>query len=158
MNASNNCCFRFFPYALGLACLGLLSLPAEAERQEEFGPYVIHYNAMNSTFFSSDVAKSYQIKRSKNLGVLVISVLPKASGPEPKAVTAMVKGKVRNDLFQSINLDFREIKEGKDDRAIYYVTSFKHDNNEKLNFAVDVQPEGQGSSHTVSFDQTFFTD
>lgn len=156
-------CHRRLP-TLSLAGLGtllllvLLVLPARAERLEEFGDYVIHYNAANSTFFSADVAKNYRIKRSKNQGVLVISVMRKVSTPEPKAATAMVKGKVRNELFQSYELDFREIKEGLGDKAIYYVSSFSHGNNEKLSFSVDIQPEGQGDSHALNFSQTFFAD
>ncbi|MBI2379696.1 MAG: DUF4426 domain-containing protein [Gammaproteobacteria bacterium] len=158
MTASLIRLFRFIPPFLGGVCLALATPPAQAERVEYFGDYAIHYNAINSTFFSSEVAKNYQVKRSKNLGVLVISVLPKDAGPEPRAFTAMVKGKVRNDLFQSNFLDFREVKEGREARAIYYVASFKHGNNDKLNFAVDIQPEGQNESHSLSFDQTFFAD
>ena len=135
-----------------LSCLLCLGAPAEADQNIDFGDYVIHYNALNSSSITPAVAKTYKITRGQNHGVVVISVLRK-NAAAPQGVTSMLQGQVRNDIAQISGLDFREIVEG---NAVYYVGGFRHDNNERLSFLVNIQPEGQPSSYKLKFDQTFF--
>jgi hypothetical protein len=140
---------RWLPLvALGAA----IAAPAFAEQRIDFGDYDIHYNAINSSTLTPDVAKVYRIGRAQNQGVLVISVVRKASAT-PQGVTSMLSGQIRNNIGQVSSLDFKEVVDG---QAVYYLAPFRHDNNERMTFRVDIQPEGQASSYRLNFDQVFF--
>lgn len=137
--------------ALGATFL-FVAMPASAEQLIDFGDYDIHYNALNSSALAPDIAKLYRVNRAQNQGVLVISVVRKNT-ETPQGVTSMLNGQIRNNIGQIRSLEFKEVVEGS---AVYYLASFRHDNNERMNFQVDIQPEGQASSYKLNFDQVFF--
>lgn len=139
---------------LAISLLALLSAgPATAEQIEKMGDYVVHYNAFDSTFLSADVARQYGITRSKYQGVINIAVQKAGDAGQDVPVTARLSGKVKNDIAQSNDLDFREIKDGP---AIYYIATFSHGDKEKLSFDLNVQPEGKGEPKPLKFDHQFF--
>ena len=112
-----------------------------------------HYNAFNSSTLSPELAKTYRISRGSNMGVIVLSIHRKNDENTPDAVTAMVKGEVRNELSQLNNLEFRELIEGD---AIYYVAAFRLYHNEMMGFKVRVQPEGNSDTLDLAFSQRFY--
>lgn len=136
------------------ALLTFVVLPVHAEQVLKMGDYVVHYNAFASSFLSADVARQYGITRSKYQGVLNIAV-QRASDGKDVAVTANVHGRVKNDIAQVVDLDFREIKDGD---AIYYIASFSHSDKEKLDFDIAIQPEGKGQAQSLTFSQDFYAD
>lgn len=147
--------FKAFFYALAASFLLLCTSHAQnRDYKKEFGPYVVHYNAFNSSSLTPEIAKNYRITRANNIGVVMISVHKKNDDQTPDAVTAMIKGEVRNELFQSSTLEFRELIEG---AAIYYVAPFRHDHNEMMGFSVNVKPEGHKDELAISFSQRFYT-
>ena len=48
----------------GLLAL-LMTLPLKAEQMKELGPWLVHYNAFNSSFLTPEVAKAYGLERSR---------------------------------------------------------------------------------------------
>ena len=60
---------------IGLLLLLAASLgPAMAEQSQQLGPWTVHYNAFNSTFLSPQIARQYDIRRSRLNAVLNVAV------------------------------------------------------------------------------------
>ncbi|RMH39874.1 MAG: DUF4426 domain-containing protein [Gammaproteobacteria bacterium] len=125
---------------------------AEHPNQKTIGDVVIHYNVFNASQLSPDVARQYGISRSGNYGVVNVSVRKGKPGDD-KPLRASVKGFARNLLSQVKSLDFREIEEK---GAIYYIATFRFDNEERLKFELQVQPEGMSSPVAIKFENQFY--
>jgi hypothetical protein len=127
----------------------LLAMPAFAERKHSAGEYDVHYIAFNSSFLQPEIASAAGLTRSKEQGVMNISVL---KGGKP--VAAKVSGSLQNLLSQRRTLEFKELKEGE---AVYYLAQFPLKERETLRFSIDVQPEG-GAPIAFDFSQELFPD
>jgi hypothetical protein len=134
----------------------LTSLPAIAQQAQEFGNYIIHYNALNSSLITPEVAKAYAIRRSDSRALINISVLKKIENQLATAVKAKVTASGRNLTGQTRNVDMREIDEG--DGAIYYLGELSVRNMETFDFTVVVLVEGQNKPFNVKFRQQFYTE
>jgi hypothetical protein len=134
----------------------LTSLPAIAQQAQEFGDYIIHYNALNSSLITPEVAKAYGIRRSDSRALINISVLKNAEGKTATAVKAKVTASGRNLTGQTRNVDMREIDDG--DGAIYYIGELSVRNMETFDFTVVVLVEGQNRPFNVKFRQQFYTE
>ncbi|MEE8059387.1 MAG: DUF4426 domain-containing protein [Pseudomonadales bacterium] len=126
---------------------------ASAQQMKSFGDYDIHYSAYNSTFLAPNIAKIYGITRGSNTAILTISVQPQ--GGVGDGVTAEITGKANNLIQQVKYFDFKEIKEG---RAIYYVSSFKFDDEDALTFDIEVKIGPTGEKHHMKWQQRFWED
>ena len=129
-----------------------------AEQKEVFDGYEVHYNAFSSTFLTQEVAKNYEIVRSKAIGVLNISVLKTdnetaANKKLPTAVSAHIEGMVTNNIQQQRHLQFRRVIEGD---AIYYIAEFQYSDGELLVFDVGVSPQGSLKPLKMRFSQNFY--
>ena len=62
-----------------LAALSLLVIPLslQAQQSQDFGQYVVHYNALNTNLIPPQVAQAYGIQRSSSRALLNITVLKK---------------------------------------------------------------------------------
>ncbi|RLA20494.1 MAG: DUF4426 domain-containing protein [Gammaproteobacteria bacterium] len=139
---------------IAVALLLVLSYPAQAENSIDFGDYVVHYNAFTADTLSPQIAKAYDITRSRSRGVVNIAVLKKVEGTQGKSVTAKLVASAVNLTGQLKSFETREIRE---DGAIYYIGEFRVTNQETLDFKVRLQPEGSDKGLTVRFRQQFFT-
>ena len=127
--------------------------------QHSVDDYTVHYNLLNSSFIEAAVATQYGIKRSKNIGLLNISVMKK-SEKNPNTGTGMA---VISNIFghgaslagQVKSLAFKEIKEAD---AIYYIATFPINNGERLSFDLQVQPEKVGKLIPLKFKEQVFID
>ena len=135
--------------------LGLFSMQSSAEQKQVFGEYEVHYMGLSSSFLTPEVAKIYDIPRSRALGFLNISVLQKTANDElPAALNATVSGKIRNLIGQSRDIEFRRVQEGK---AIYYLSTFRFDDGDMYNFDLDVVPSNaKQKNFDVKFSQRFY--
>jgi hypothetical protein len=142
---------------LGLICAAALfpSSWAVAENSISVDEYTVHHNAFTADTLTPEVAKAYGFQRSKYRGLLNISVIKEAPGTTGTAVPAHVDAKIVNLTGQSSALAMREIKEGS---AIYYIGEFPVQNEQKINFVIDVTPQGRDDPIVVSMDQQFFTE
>lgn len=128
---------------------------ASADQKEDVGPYEIHYSVIPSGSLTPEVAKQYDIVRSKAIGVINISVLAKPEGGGTQPVPALVQGRVINDIRQERPLNFRQVEEGK---AVYYLAQFQFGQGEQLEYRAEIRPRGHDRTYPIRFSQSLFND
>ncbi|AMZ73842.1 MULTISPECIES: DUF4426 domain-containing protein [Pseudomonas] len=131
------------------ACLSVGAMAADAikgERKEVFGDITVHYNTFNSTFLTPDIAKAAELIRSKNQGVINVSVIK--SG---KPLIADVSGTVKDLTSKTVPLSFRQITE---QGAIYYIAQYPVDQQETRTFEIKVKTGDK--INTINFNQELF--
>ncbi|ATC93597.1 DUF4426 domain-containing protein [Pseudoalteromonas tunicata] len=132
------------------------SLASQAEDQggqfKNLGDWEVHYIAFPSTFLQPNIAKSYGLERSKFTGVVNISVLDSRT-KDKVAQRVTIKGKARNLLGNTIDLEFKEVVEGD---AVYYLAPIKFYNEEVYRFEIDLQQDRQ--IQQLTFQQKFYVD
>ncbi len=141
---------RLLPYAF-IALLMILQPNAYAENAQEIGDYIVHYNAISTESLPPSVATAYGITRSKNRGLLNISVLKK--GGDFQGVHAKIEVNATNLTGQLRTIDLRKIEEK---QAIYYISDFSVADQETLDFSIKVTPEENQTAH-IKFRQQFFS-
>lgn len=140
--------------ALGLiVALGLVWQPARAERVSTFGSYTVHYNVLNTDILDPEVARSYQIVRSRERAMMLIAVLKATGDNETTPVKASINANASN-----LNAQLREIRLRPvfDQDAIYYIGEFPITHMETLNFQVQVKPDDSDERHNFSFSEQFY--
>lgn len=139
-----------------LTCLLLLTTTSQAEQKVKAGHYELHYNTFPSTFLAKEIANTYQIVRSKNRGIVSISVLDTRVSP-PTAVEADVDIQANNLLNQNKEIKIFKIVE--ENEAVYYLGTFALNDQEDVNFSITAEPTGAPDVNLeVSFAREFFTD
>ena len=131
------------------ACLSVTAMAADvikSERQETFGDVTVHYNTFNSTFIQPDIAKAAELIRSKNQGVINVSVI-KAGQP----MVASVTGTVKDLTSKTVPLNFKQVTE---QGAIYYLAQYPVDQQEVRTFEIKVQTGDK--INTINFNQELF--
>jgi Domain of unknown function (DUF4426) len=128
---------------------------ANAENSQDFGDYVVHFNALSTVYLPPSVTKQYDIKRSKNRGMINIAILRKTLGTPGKPVAAEISATATNLTGQKRDIALREIRE---ETAIYYIGEFPITHEETLRFRLHVKPEEGSEAHEVTFKQQFFTE
>ncbi len=130
-------------------CLAVPALAADAakpERKEVFGDVTVHYSVFNSTFVQPATAQAAGLIRSKNQGVINITVLKGG-----KSAVATVSGTVSDLTSRQSNLSFKQVT---DQGAVYYLAQFPVEQEENRTFAINV---GSGeTNNSFSFTQTVF--
>lgn len=134
----------------------LLPVAAFAEQSRTFGDYTIHYSAFTTDTLSPEVAKQYQIPRSKNRAMVNISVLKKENSNEliGKPVRARIEGAARNLSEQLRTLQIREVIS---DDAVYYIAETPIANQETLKYNFQITPEGEQTAYQITFEEQFYT-
>ena len=142
-------------FAAILTSLSLLfALPASAENAQDFGDYVVHFNALTTDNLPPTVTREYGITRSKNRALLNVAVLKKVLGTTGQPVAVSISASVSNLTGQHRDIELREIREGS---AIYYIGEFGVTHEDNLDFTVIAQPEDLDRPLRVQFQQRFFT-
>lgn len=118
----------------------------------DIGAHVVHFSAQSTDELPPEIAKAYNILRSKNRAMLNVSVIRKA---DKAPVAADVKVKTVNLAGQLKNVSMRQIKE---QEAIYYIGETAVANEETLVFDITVMPDGEQQSSNVRFKRQFYTD
>lgn len=147
-------------FTLSLLLLLSCSALVQAEQKKVFdGPdgseYEVHYIGFTSTFLDPEVAKQYELVRSRALGVINISVIKVGQDGSRKAVGAVLQAKMTNDIQQNQFLSFQQVVEGP---AIYYLAQLQFREGEVLTFDVSVFPEGSVKPLQFRFVQNFYND
>ena len=150
---------------IALSLLGLVSAcggPTESSAVPEaqpagatstdIGDHVVHFSAQSTDQLPPEVARAYNIVRSKNRAMLNVSVLEEATSTP---VAAVVTVKTVNLTGQLKSVTMREINE---QDAIYYIGEVPVANRETLVFDISVTPDGIDESSDVRFKRQFFTD
>ncbi len=140
---------------IALALLYLFSANLLAENSTTIPGYKIHHNALPTAALDSEVAKAYQIQRSKYRGLLNVSVIKTQAGTTGSPAHAIVQAYATNILGQRIDIPMREVKET---GAIYYLGEFRITDRETLNFSIKVKPQGEPRFYKAQLKQQFFID
>lgn len=135
-----------------LIALSLVPVGARAEQFQQFGEYVVHYNTINTSFLSAQVAREYGIRRSGNRAMLNVAVQKGSNGPiEPLRATISVVA--TNLSGQLRHVDMRAVEDGD---AVYYIGELPIEDGDVLDFDVQVQPEGSAQPLQLRFREQFF--
>lgn len=134
------------------AVLLLLPFFAHAENSTKIPGFTIHHNVITTDFLAPNIASAYRIIRSKNRGMINISIIKDVPGTTGQAVMGNVAARVVNLLGQSRHIPLREIREGD---SIYYIGDFIIPNNDQLIFVLDVMPEGAKRPYTAKLEHQF---
>lgn len=118
----------------------------------DIGDHIVHFSAQSTDQLPPEVARAYNIVRSKNRAMLNVSVLRESDGTP---VVAGVSVKTVNLTGQLKNVTMRQIDEGD---AIYYIGEVAIANRETLVFDISITPEGSDRASEVRFKRQFFTD
>lgn len=118
----------------------------------DIGAHVVHFSAQSTDQLPPEVARAYDILRSKNRAMLNVSVIRKADNAP---VAAAVNVKTVNLTGQLKNVTMRRIDE---QDAIYYIGETPVANRETLIFDISVLPEGEERASDVRFKREFYTD
>ncbi|MDO7895818.1 DUF4426 domain-containing protein [Pseudomonas citrulli] len=119
----------------------------KAERKEAFGDVTVHYNTFNSTFLTPDIAKAAELVRSKNQGVINVSVIK-----DGKPLMAQVSGTIKDLTGKTVPLAFRQVIEQQS--AIYYIAQYPVEQQETRTFEIKVQTGDK--INTLNFNQELF--
>lgn len=142
-------------YKIPLTLLMLfVTISVLAEQKTTQGDYELHYNTFPSTFLSKEIANAYQIIRSKNRGIVSISVLDTSQIPH-MALEATIEIVAKNLLNQ--NKDVKLIKITEKNQAVYYLGTFAINNQEDVNFTIHAKPSGSDEKISVKFSREFYT-
>ncbi|MGI2168955.1 DUF4426 domain-containing protein [Shewanella sp. MF05960] len=135
---------------LSLACI---TSAAYAEQKQQVGNFDIHYMALNSTFITPEIAKTYGIERSGYNGLVNITVLnTNLEGNPPVAVE--ISGIANNLIDARMTLDFKEIREGD---AIYYIAEVPFRDDQYVNFDIAIKYANQLNT-SLKFKQKFYVE
>ncbi|MCK5876288.1 MAG: DUF4426 domain-containing protein [Candidatus Marithrix sp.] len=142
-------------YSVLATLISLTTYASDVRQLETDDGYVIHYNTFITNFLTAEVARSYNIQRSKKRAMLNISVrkIGKDKLAQTTAAPATVTVTASNFIGQAKTIEIRRIDE---QDAIYYIADFTIANQEKVKFNLQVTPDGK--THKIQFEQQFFVD
>ena len=123
------------------------------ESSRDFGDFVVHVNAINTDQLTPEVARQYAIVRSPNRAMLNVSILRKDTGTSGVPVSGRVGASAVNLTGQAKSLELREIRE---EDAVYYIAEFAVANEETLIFSIDVTPIDEPSTFSVRYRRQFY--
>jgi hypothetical protein len=143
---------------ISMLLLGALffSSTGKAQQSQDFGDYVVHYNALNTNLIPPEVAQGYGIQRSSSRALLNVTVLKKVMDTPGTPAGATVTASGTNLTGQRRDIEIRKIEDP--EGAIYYIGVFPVHNLETYNFNVQVAVEGEEYPLVVKFRQQFFTE
>jgi hypothetical protein len=128
--------------------------PTWAENSTSADGYVIHHNAFTADTLDPAIANSYRIQRSKQRGVLNVSVIKNKPGTTGTPTAARVEVNAASQTGQKMRIPMRELRE---QDAIYYIGEFPVQDQQTLDFAISVTPEGTAKTIEAHTSQQFFT-
>jgi hypothetical protein len=127
-----------------------------AQQSQDFGDYVVHYNALNTNLLPPQVAQAYGITRSSSRALLNVTVLKKVMNNPGTPVDAKVTASGTNLTGQLRDIEIREVRDP--EGAIYYIGVFPVHHLETYNFQIQVAVEGEKNPLIVRFRQQFYTE
>ncbi|HZP67575.1 MAG TPA: DUF4426 domain-containing protein [Rudaea sp.] len=134
----------------------LLLAPRHGQGQQvqDFGDYVVHYNAISTEQLPAAAAKNYGIERSDRRGLINIAIERKASG-ETHMVGADVSAEVSDLAGHRTPIRLRETNEAGE---IDYLGDFALDGSGAYVFTVKVTPPGHAQPYVLRFNHDYVID
>lgn len=132
--------------------LGLAGSPASARQAQQFGDYVVHYNAVLTEMIPPSVAREYGIRRSNERGLLNVAVEKQAGDGTPQSVPADIRVQATNLAEQVKEVELRAASSGD---YTYYIGTFPVAEREVVNFALTIRPQGSDRAFELRFQSRF---
>ena len=133
-------------FSLSVSSLALV------QQHQTFGQYEVHYSTINTNQLMPQIAQAFGIQRAGTQAMLNITVIDTESGDPVEAEISAIATNLTGQLRQ---LNLRELRE---QEAIYYIGQFRIHNEETLRFEIEVQPDGHdGAPFELEFRHQFFT-
>jgi len=139
---------KFFVLAVVLA----FTVTAQAQNMKKLGSFNVHFMAIGATFLAPDIAKAYNIERSRYNGLINIAVMDNTKKNNP-AKKVSISGTAKNLAGQKKQLNFNEVVEGE---AIYYLAQVNYRNEETIAFELSISDGNE--SQILKFSQKFYVD
>ena len=139
------CCVLFF------SSLAITSQGA-GQGEQDFERHTVRYSTFNSTFVLPEIARAYNIKRSKYESLLNVSV---SELGQYGSMPARVEGTVTNLIQQQKMLTFQEIIE---QNATYYLAPLRIAGEETVHIELFVTPKGEDQPLRVKFTTKVYQD
>jgi hypothetical protein len=144
-----------------LSVFMLFTVTVNAEQSQDFGNYVVHFNALNTSFIPPEVAAGYNIQRSKSRALLNVVLLRKVMDNPGTPVRATVNARASNLAGQFRKIEMRQIAEAEKDgtlSAVYYIGELRISNQETFDFEIEVTPEGEDRVLLVKYRKQFYVE
>jgi hypothetical protein len=140
--------------ASSFALLALAPL-ASAEQFATFGDYDVHYNAFRADFLPPEVATQHGLTRSRDRGLLNITVLrhTEAGATAPSEAALAVTVTSREAGAQVVRM--RPVVE---DGTLNYLGEFRLQRTDTYRFEIEVTPAGTARAYRIVFSQTLLDD
>lgn len=123
-----------------------------SETMKDIGDHVVHFNAMTTDQLPPEIAREYNILRSKDRAMLNVTVIAEQGN---SSVPATIEVNTVNLTGQLKNVSMRRVNE---QEAIYYIGETSVANRETLIFDILVTPEGVDEPSAIRFKRDFYTD
>ena len=134
---------KAFYLGAALTLLSMMTL-AQGEQKQTFDNIEVHYMLLNSTALDVKVAEAYDIARSGRLGFVMVSVLETVAGAAmPIPIPAIIEARFKNLLGHEQVIPLSEVRE---QDGLYYVGTFRFDNEDIYRFEFDVKTTADQSS------------
>lgn len=137
------------------ALLLLLSLPLRAEQFVDQGEYRVHYSAINSTLLTPEVARRFNVTRTRGQALLVLNAQKRDGEGRYQPVAAVAEGRARSLIGHVEKLKLRPVREGD---VHYVMAAFQILDAEFLTLELTVRPDGTSARIPLKFQQQFYRD
>jgi hypothetical protein len=139
-----------------LLLIVLLVLPRHGQgaQAQEFGDYVVHYNAISTNQLVDSMARQYHIERSGRRGLLNVAVERKLGGAA-SMIGADISAEVSDLTGHRTPISMRETNENGD---VDYLGEFPLSGSGAYIFTVKVTPPGRTQPYVVRFNQDYVVD
>ena len=125
---------------------------AAGESMKDIGDHVVHFSAQTTDNLTPEVARAFDIVRSKNRAMLTVSIIREADNA---GVEGDVSVRTQNLTGQLKSVPMQKKVE---QDAIYYVGETGVANRETLIFDISVTPAGSDETAELRFKREFYTD
>ncbi len=141
--------------ALSAAAALTFAAAAAAEQFGTFGDYEVHYNAFRADFLPREVALQHGLTRSRDRGLLNITVLRRTEDgtTAPSEAALAVTASSRHAGAQIVRM--RPVLE---DGTLNYLGEFRLEAEDTYRFEIQVTPAGTAQTYRVVFSQTLLED
>ena len=147
-------CRNLLRSLLIVTLIGLFSAQVHAG-SKNFGDYTVLWSVLPSTFLAPEIAKAYNLQRSKGIGIVNIAIMEENEDGSMSPVSGQVEGNVANDVQQVRFLAFRRIQEGD---SVYFIAEYQYPSGELMTFNITARPTGHPQDLAVRFAHTLFND
>ena len=134
-------------------CAALIAASAYAQQSERFGRYELHYNVVNSTFISPQIASEYGIVRGDDRAFINIAVREHRQDGTATTIEVDLVGESWDLTGRRTVFDFIDIREGD---ARYYIGEFEFLNREWRHFEVSFTAPESGETHSFRFKRQMY--